>query len=98
HQGASFPSASEARLSAAIILPGSRIPSPELAARSSANETPQAWEGRPGTPVGPPTTLIPNLRRPEPPQGPRRVDGIDPHVDPLLATIEPVTTFTLVDE
>ena len=56
-----FPLRATPRLSAAIILPGSRISSPELAARSSANETPQAWEGRPASPVGPPTTLIPTL-------------------------------------
>jgi class 3 adenylate cyclase len=50
---------------------------------------PQAWEGRLDCSVGPPTTIVtnPKLAAPQTPQGPRGVDGIDPHVDPMLRAI-----------
>ena len=87
-RGPRFPLRARPRRSTATILPGSRIPSPELAARSSANETPQAWEGRPAPPVGPPTTLIPTCgdqNRRKAPGGSTGLTLTSP------STIEPVT-------
>ena len=78
--GPRFPLRARPRHSTATILPGSRIPSPELAARSSADETPQAWEGRPAPPVGPPTTLIPTCGDPNRRKAPGGVDGIAPYI------------------
>jgi hypothetical protein len=87
-RGPRFPLRARPRHSTATILPGSRIPSPELAARSSANETPRAWEGRPAPPVGPPTTLIPtcgNSNRRKAPGGSTGLTLTSP------STIKPVT-------